>query len=184
MSKIIAGRFDRSVDADAALAELMREGFSRAEVGSFYVTPPGQHDLHPLGGDSDSDAGSRRAGWGAVAGAALGAAIGLVIGSLASAAYGWVFALIAAGLGAYVGSFLGAMNKVGGGRAHEATREHPVEPAGGTMIAVCVDRDRGLESRAVGILRRHGAHDLGRADGDWRDGDWRDFDPRSPLGAV
>ncbi len=43
MSKIIAGRFDKTVDADAALEALRREGFTREEVDSFYVSPPGQH---------------------------------------------------------------------------------------------------------------------------------------------
>ena len=183
MSRIVAGRFDRSLDADAAVLNLQREGFAPGEVSSFYVTPPGQHDMHPLGGDVHSDAGSRHAGWGAILGAVLGAAVGLVVGSLATAAYGPVAALIGAGLGAYVGSFMGAMSKVRHGRRRDATREHPAEAAGGRMIAVCVDR-AGMEERAVTVLRRYGARDLGRAQGDWRDGDWRDFDPRSPLAAV
>lgn len=183
MSRIVAGRFDRSIDADAAVLNLQREGFVPGEVSSFYVAPPGQHDAHPLGGDSDSDAGSVRAGWGAIIGAVAGAAIGLVLGSLASAAYGPVAALIAAGLGAYMGSFVGAMAKVRHGRKRDATVEHPVQAAGGRMIAVCVDR-AGMEERAVTVLRRYGARDIGRTQGEWRDGDWRDFDPRSPLAAV
>jgi hypothetical protein len=51
------------------------------------------------------------------------------------------------------------------------------------MIAVNVDRIE-MEPRAVEILRRHGARDLGRTQGEWRDGSWRDFDPRTPLGAA
>jgi hypothetical protein len=31
MSRIVAGRFDRSIDADAALAALQREGFRSGE---------------------------------------------------------------------------------------------------------------------------------------------------------
>jgi len=183
MSRIIAGKFDRTLDADAALASLEREGFVPGEVSSFYLPPSGQLACYPLGGDADSDAGSRRAGWGAAIGAAAGGAVGLVIGSLASAAYGPVAALIAAGIGAYVGSFIGAMAKVRGASADEAAREHPLGASGGRVIAVCVDRPR-MEERAVAVLRRCGAHDIGRAEGDWRDGDWRDFDPRSPLAAV
>jgi hypothetical protein len=53
----------------------------------------------------------------------------------------------------------------------------------GRMIAICVDR-AGSEDRAIALLRRHGASDLGRAPGQWRDGAWRDFDPRSPLATV
>jgi len=183
MSRIVAGRFDRSIDAEAALLNLQREGFVPGETSSFYVAPPGQHDAHPLGGDSDSDAGSLHAGWGAMLGAIAGACIGLVLGSLASAAYCPVAALIAAGLGAYVGSFIGAMAKVRHGRKRDATLEHPAQAAGGRMVAVCVDR-AGMEARAVTVLRRYGARDIGCTQGDWRDGDWRDFDPRSPLAAV
>ena len=59
MSRIVAGRFDRSVDADAALDALKRDGFSRTEVDAFYVGPPGQNARTPIGGDTQSDAGSR-----------------------------------------------------------------------------------------------------------------------------
>src|SRR5438876_1081623 len=47
MSRIVAGRFDRSVDADAALDMLKRDGFSRSEVDAFYVGPPGQNARTP-----------------------------------------------------------------------------------------------------------------------------------------
>jgi len=62
MSTIVAGRFDRSVDADAALEALKRNGFMRDEVDSFYVGPPGQNARTPIGGDTYSDAGSAAAG--------------------------------------------------------------------------------------------------------------------------
>jgi hypothetical protein len=152
MSRIVAGRFDRSIDADATLAELQRSGFRSGEYESFYVPPPGQHGSLPLGGDAHSDAGSRKAGWGTA-------------------------------LGAYIGSFAGGIFRLRGAAPAESTPEHPVESAGGRMIAVNVDRVE-MEPRAVDILRRHGARDLGRTQGEWRNGSWRDFDPRSPLGAA
>jgi len=70
-----------------------------------------------------------------------------------------------------------------GGRAAEATAEHPVEPRGGRMIAVCVDRP-GTERLAIEALRAHNARDVGRTEGEWRDGGWRDFDPRTPLATI
>jgi hypothetical protein len=184
MTRIVAGRFDRTLDADAALKALEREGFALLEIDSFYVSPPGQNDLTPFGGDAPhSSAGSRQAG--------IGAAIGAVIGGLVGLAAGWVLQLemngitllLAAGLGAYLGSFAGAMARVRGGRRSEASVEHPVEPRGGRMIAVNVER-AGTEARAVAVLRRHRARDIGRTEGDWRDGSWRDFDPRRPLAAL
>jgi hypothetical protein len=183
MSRIVAGRFDNSIDADAALGELPRAGFRSGEFESFYVSPPGQHDRHPLGGDVDSDAGTRKTGWGAVLGALVGAVIGLIAGTLVSGHYGVLVVLLAAGLGAYVGSFIGGMVQSGGARPEHATVEHPMESAGGRMIAINVDRPE-MQLRAVDLLRRHHARDIGRAQGDWRNGSWKDFDPRSPLGAI
>ena len=183
MSKIIAGRFDKTLDADAAVEALRREGFRPEEIDSFYVAPPGQNAMTPLGGDAPhASAGSKHAGMGAVAGAGAGGLLGMLITYLVAGDYGAVVILFGAGLGAYVGSFLGAMRKVRGGRRSEATVEHPVEPKGGRTIAVNVDR-AGTDVRAVKVLREYGARDLGRAQGTWRNG-WKDFDPRSPLAAV
>jgi hypothetical protein len=180
VSKIIAGRFDKTLDADAAIEALRREGFRPEEIDSFYVAPPGQNAMTPLGGDApQASAGSRFAGVGAIAGALLGGLIGMLIGFLVARDYGAVVVLFGAGVGAYVGSFLGTMRKVRGGQPHEATVEHPVEPKGGRMIAVNVDR-AGMDARALKVLREFGARDIGRAHGTWRDG-WKDFDPRAPL---
>ena len=180
MSRIIAGRFDRSVDADAALETLKREGFSRQEVDAFYVSPPGQNAMTPLGGDAPhSSEGSRKAGLGAAVGVAVGLAAGLIIGSLIGAHA----VLLACGLGALVGAFAGTMITLRGGNRRLASVEHPVEGRGGRMIAVCVDR-AGTEALAARILRANNAREVGRAEGVWRDGSWRDFDPRQPLATV
>ena len=179
MSRIVAGRFDRTLDADAALEALKREGFSRGEVDAFYVGPPGQNAMTPLGGDAPhSSEGSRRGG----IGAAIGLAVGLIAGFVGAIDLGAPTVPLAALLGALVGAFAGALASFHGGERRYASVEHPVEPHGGRMIAICVDRPN-TERAAVDILRRHNARDVGRAEGQWRDG-WRDFDPRNPLAAV
>jgi hypothetical protein len=183
MSKIVAGRFDRSIDADAALAALQREGFRSGEYESFYVPPPGQNQKTPLGGDSYSDAGAKKAGIGGGTGALIGAGIGGAAGAIAAGEFGVIAILLGAGLGAYIGSFAGSMSKMRDAKPRESTKEHPAEPAGGRMIAVNVDRPE-MEPRALEVLRRHRARDVGRAEGTWRDGSWRDFDPRRPLSAA
>jgi hypothetical protein len=184
MARIVAGRFDRTVDADAALAALAREGFGEQDIDSFYVGPPGQHAMTPMGGDAPhSSAGSAGAGHAAAIGAGIGALVGALAGALLAEEFGMVAVVLAAALLAYIGSFAGAMAYVRGGRRNEASIEHPVEPRGGRMIAVNVERP-GSEARAIAVLRRHNARDLGRAQGDWRDGSWRDFDPRAPLATV
>jgi hypothetical protein len=183
MSRIVAGRFDRTVDADAALEALKREGFSRGEVDAFYVGPPGQHAMRPLGGDAPhSSEGSRRGGVGAAVGAVIGLAVGIVAGLVGAIDLGPPTVPLGAVLGALVGAFAGALASLHGGQRRYASVEHPVEPHGGRMIAICVDR-AGTERIAVDVLRAHNARDLGRAEGQWRDG-WRDFDPRNPLAAV
>jgi len=180
MSRIIAGRFDATIDADAAIETLRREGFNRDEIDSFYVAPAGQNAMTPLGGDAPhASAGSRFAGFGALAGAVIGGLAGMLIGMAIDSRYGAVAVLFAAGVGAYVGSFLGAMRKVRGGTRAEASVEHPVEPKAGRVIAVNADRP-GMDERALRVLREFGARDVGRADGIWRNG-WKDFDPRAPL---
>src|SRR4051812_36698400 len=137
MSRIVAGRFDRSIDADAALEALKREGFPRHEVDAFYVSPPGQNAMTPLGGDAPhSSEGSRKAGTGAAIGALGGLAAGLIVGSLIGAHA----VVLACGLGALVGAFGGAMTMLRAGQRALATVEHPVESRGGRMIAICVDR--------------------------------------------
>ena len=183
MSRIICGMFDRSIDADAALETFKREGFERAEVDAFYVSPPGQHAMTPVGGDANSSEGSREAGPAAAIGAVAGAVVGAAAGMVFSGDLGLVIVPLGAGLGAYVGSFAGAMSRVRGGRRDQATREHPVEPQGGRMIAICVDR-AGMDKKAIDILKANGARDVRRAEGQWANGSWRDFDPRAPLAAV
>jgi hypothetical protein len=184
MSNIVAGRFERSLDADAALDALRRDGFSQAEIDAFTLMPPGQHALGPMGGgDVHSDAGAHGAGTTAAIGAALGLVVGLVIGSIVSLRLGAPALWIIGGVGALMGAFAGVMRKLHDPRPSEHSREHPVEMPAGRMIAVCVDR-AGSEPRAIDVLRRNGARDVGRAQGQWRDGTWRDFDPRSPLATV
>jgi hypothetical protein len=183
MSLIVAGRFDRTLDADAALEALKREGFSRTEVDAFYVGPPGQNARTALGGDAPhSSEGSRHGGTAAAIGAVIGLIVGLIVGFLGAIDLGRPTIPLAGLLGALVGAFGGALASFHGGRRPLASVEHPVEPKGGRMIAVCVDR-AGTERAAIDVLRRHNARDMGRAEGQWRDG-WRDFDPRNPLGAV
>jgi len=50
MANIVAGRFEQQTDADAAIAELTRQGFARDEVTSFFVNPPGEHAKFLIGG--------------------------------------------------------------------------------------------------------------------------------------
>jgi hypothetical protein len=57
-STIIAGRFSIQSQVTGAVEALHREGFSADHISSFYVNPPGQHDLYRYGGDLDRSHGA------------------------------------------------------------------------------------------------------------------------------
>jgi hypothetical protein len=181
MSKIVAARFKDLAGAQAALNALSGQGFMQTEFQSFYVNPGGQHDLAPLGGDAHSDEGAKKADEGAVRGAMIGGCVGLLAGIAAHFLVldNLIAVLAGAGLGAYVGSLIGALSKLRAGREQRATAAHPVARDAGQMVAIQVDRP-GAESRAIETLKRYGASDIERTEGEWRGGDWKDFDPRIP----
>lgn len=180
MSKIVAARFNDGAGVQAVLNALPGQGFLQTEFQSFYINPEGQHALQPLGGDAHSDEGARHADEGAIRGAVIGGCVGLLAGIVAHLLLDNLIAVLAgAALGAYVGSLIGALSKLRSGAKHRATVEHPVERGPGQMVAIQVDRP-GTEARAIETLRRYGAHDIERTEGEWRAGDWKDFDPRVP----
>jgi hypothetical protein len=51
------------------------------------------------------------------------------------------------------------------------------------MVAVNV-RDEDAERIAIETLREQGAHDIERAQGEWKDGEWKDFDAVAPPELV
>jgi len=183
MSTIVAGRFDTAAQVLAVQKDLSAAHFGRHEFASYYVNPPGQHGLYPLGGDVAADASATEAGGGAVAGAAIGGAAGLAIGGLAAAVVpvaGAVAAVAASGVGAYVGSLFGALNKLQDAPPAPDMLRAPLEAGAGPMVAICVDRP-GTEQIARAALHKHGAHAIERSEGRWEQGDWKDFDPRAPA---
>ena len=180
MARIVAARFENLAGAQSALAALAGQGFDQSEYQSFYVNPEGQHALHPMGGDSRSDEGARKADRGAIRGAVIGACAGLLVGIVFHVLLDSLVAVLAgAAIGAYVGSLLGALSRLRAGDPRRATLSHPVERDPGPMVAIQVDRP-GTETRAIETLRRCGAREIERTEGEWRAGNWKDFDPRVP----
>ena len=183
MSTILAGRFDTTAQVLAVLSDLDQAHLAKDEFASYYVNPPGQHGLYPLGGDHFADARAKHAGGGAATGATLGGATGLLLGGVAAAvvpAAGAVAMAAGGGVGAYVGSLLGALNKLEDG---SNLPDSPQEAGAGPMVAICVDRP-GTEQVARATLHRHGAHAIERMEGCWENGDWKDFDPTASADAL
>lgn len=185
MARIIAGRFHTQAEADAVLHALSAAGLERSDYTSFYTSPPGQHDLQPLGGDAEHHSeGTKHAGKTAAAGSAIGGVAGLAVGTAAAAAMAPGFTAIAAAAGAGVGAYAGALaGGLTGSRQSDpqaATPEEPAELDAGVIVAVHVDSEDS-ENRAIRVLREQRALDLERAEGEWRDGSWADFDPRRSV---
>jgi hypothetical protein len=183
MTTIIAARFQKDVDAEETKQALRRAGFREDELQSFFVGPPGRHDLYPVGGDAHHDEGTKRSGSSAVVGGAVGGVCGLAAGAAVSTlmpAY-WIPLLLAGlGIGAYVGALIGALRAARHGKAEKASLEEPVEEPGGITLAVNAERPFGVPM-ALAAMRRHGAHKVVKTEGEWKDGAWQDFDPRLPL---
>ncbi|MDX5410519.1 MAG: hypothetical protein LPJ94_09890 [Thauera sp.] len=176
MHIIIAGHFAHVEHLNEATAELDSRGFARENYAAYFLNPPGQHGLYVIGGDAQSDEGTRASGKTASAAAVAGGAAGAVVGSPA----GPIGALAGAGVGAYLGAFIGALKGTRTPDPEHATRDHPAEPPGGPMLAVRVD-NADTEAAVVDIFDRCQARQIDRTHGEWRDGSWLDFDPRKPI---
>lgn len=178
MSTIIAGRFQQQASIEEATEELVRAGFARECIASFFVNPPGQHDAYPIGGDHAESAGAHTSRKGVVKGAATGA----VVGAAATAFLGPVGSVTGALLGAHVGGLMGSLSEMKergetGEHGEDADNAMPIRKSG-LMLAVSVS-DHDNEDHAIHVLRSLGAEDIERAEGTIRDGDWTDFDPIS-----
>lgn len=183
MSTIIAGHFQLQDEiADARLA-LLGAGFAAHRISSFYVNPPGQHDIYELGGDHDKSPGAKDTDEGVVQGGATGAVAGALAGAATIPVAGPIGPVVGALVGAHVGS-LYSLHKTRerGEPEDDGSNQRPPRKSG-MLIAVAVD-DEQQAGRALDILRRLNAHDLERAEGTIAGGDWRDFNPNSlPLPA-
>ncbi|HEX9275802.1 MAG TPA: hypothetical protein VGA51_05305 [Casimicrobiaceae bacterium] len=184
MPNIVAGRFEQQTDADAAIAELMRQGFARDRVSSFFVNPPGEHAKSVLGGDREASPGAETAGTGAVAGAAIGGAVGIGLGLAATPVVGTVAVPTAGGIGAYMGALAGALGKMEDSPAETRPyAETPPEVRHGGIVVAAFAPEPEQRATALEVLQASGAQDIETAEGHWHDGQWTDFDPVAPPGA-
>jgi hypothetical protein len=184
MPNIVAGRFEQQTDADAAIAELMRQGFASDQVTSFFVNPPGEHAQFPIGGDREASPGAKEAGTGAVTGAAVGGAVGIGLGLAATPIVGPVAVPTAGGVGAYVGALAGALGKMEDSPSDTLPyAEPPPEVRHGGILVAAFAPEPEQRATALEVLQASGAKDIETAEGHWRDGKWIDFDPVAPPGA-
>lgn len=180
MTTIIAGRLQEQDQIQQAIAQLAEAGFAKREISSFYVSPPGRHDVSLLHNERIETIGTREVGGGtggAVKGAVTGGVIGTAVGAAGTPLVGPISTAAGALLGAYVGSLVGAVAKMKEKGEAEADTTHPQpQRRSGMMIAVCAD-DAEREQVALAVLRRLGADQLERTRGTISDSEWKDFDP-------
>ena len=181
MANIIAARFDTQAQADSALAALRSAGVAATDSTSFFLNPPGQHAIHPVGGDAHHSEGTKDVPKGAAKAATIGSITGLALGTATGAALGEpgftaAGAIAGAGVGGFVGSLVGGVSSARQSDADQSSREEPAERASGIIVAVSAGSV--AEDELVRVLRAQGALEIERAQGEWRDGTWADFDPR------
>ncbi|WP_334188406.1 hypothetical protein [Noviherbaspirillum sp.] len=182
MSTIIAGRFELQTQAEEVMMELMRLGFPREHLSSFFVNPAGQHGAYPIGGDRAMSPGAKESDKSVATGAAVGAAIGVaatpVLGPVGTVTGG----LLGAHLGGLVGGLSGMKEQGDQGNEHDVENVLPQRKAG-MLVAVRVQDDDHMND-VINLFRSMGAEDLERAEGTLENGDWADFDPIAPVALI
>lgn len=178
MTKIIAGMFEQQAQAQHAIDEILRAGFSEDQVSSFYLNPNGQHGTYPLGGDHDKSSGAENTAPGRTAGMATGGAVGAAVGAITTPLTGPLGAITGAFVGAHIGSVAGTLANMKDDGEDAAGHKVRVRHAG-MVVAVSVP-DAQLEERAIDALRTVGASDIEYSEGTIENGDWSDFDPSLP----
>jgi hypothetical protein len=172
MATIIAGRFLQQDEVQQAIVAVENAGFVSGRISSFYVNPPGQHDMYPVGGDRDESPGAEDSDKGSAAGIGAGGAVGAAVGAVAMPVMGPVGAITGALVGAHLGSLVGSLSQT------EDAENIPDVRHSGMLVAVAVNNPE-EEQRAIDALLAAGGNDLERATGQIVDGDWTDFDPLS-----
>jgi hypothetical protein len=190
MTTIITGSFQQQDQAQEAIVELVRSGFSTDQTTSFFVNPPGQHDRYPIGGDEDESPGTQHTAKAALSGAAVGGAVGVAVGLATLPVLGPGATIAGAGAAAYAGSLVGALGHLHdatGPDDEAATQKHKDSEAprrkSGMLVAVCAPTST-QQATAICVLRARGAADIEQAEGTFTAGQWSDFNPLTAVTLV
>jgi hypothetical protein len=188
MPDIIAGKIETQERAERVVAALREGGVTAGDIQTFYVNPPGQHATYRAGGDPGARGAAPGAAAGAVIGAAAGAAAGAATASVVAPLIAPAVLVGLTGAGAHVGGLAGALSGTRDAEEEKSATESadPEREAAtrraGLMVAVRVNSE--IQPLVIDILRREGAEDIERAEGQWRDGSWVDFDPLQPPSKI
>jgi hypothetical protein len=191
MTRTVVALFDDFNDANAALRELVDNGFSRDDISLMASDQKGEYGryIETSGEDVEASGAAQGAGVGAGIGAAIGGLGGLLIGlgaltipgigpviaagPLAAALTGLAGAGAGAVAGGVAGGLIGALGDMG---VPEETAQYYAEGVrrGGHLVtARAADH---LTDRAVEILNRHNPVDVNERAAQWRQEGWRGFE--------
>jgi len=154
----VVGVFDSRVQADRAVSELFRAGFSDSQVGLVH------RQVTDLDADQTTNDEVENTGLGAATGAAAGASVGALVGwgvlsgmipVVGPALFAGTLGVLAsnAAAGAGVAGIVGALT--GWGVSDEHAKDYESQVAAGRAIVTVTAGARFAEARA--ILREHGA---------------------------
>ncbi|CAN5441760.1 hypothetical protein BH11PSE11_BH11PSE11_30460 [soil metagenome] len=180
MTHIIAGRMQQQDQVEHAISRLIEAGFSEDQITSFYVNPPGQHDMFPLGGYRDKSPGAKESDEGMARGAAAGGAIGAAVGIASAPVTGPVGTAVGALVGAHIGSLVGSLSEMKEKGEGEVGGENADLPRRSGMVVAVGVSDPAKEDDIIEVLESIGADQIELAEGTIVDGNWEDFNPLQP----
>lgn len=155
MATILAARLQLQNQVDEAIAQLSQAGFAPGKMTAFYVNPPGQHAVYPIGGDRFQSPGKP----------VLGERADVHVETL-------------------VDSFLPGQRPQAPAADPDTDSTESVElRKSGMLVAVEVD-DQAGQDRAIALFSSLGAVVIETAQGKIVDSEWRDFDPLSEPNYV
>jgi len=187
MARTVIALYDDRAEAQAAVQDLVNNGFSRDVISLL------AHDTH--GESYISHEGHERAASPVASGASIGAASGAAIGGLGGLLLGLgvfaipglgplvaagpvVAALTGAGVGAVAGGLIGALTGLGVPKEEAEVYAEGVRRGGMVVTLQAADDQADL---AAAILRRHNAVDVHLRGEEWRKAGWTGYDPNAPA---
>jgi uncharacterized protein (TIGR02271 family) len=185
MAKTVIGLFDNRAEAQSVVQELLGEGFQRDAISVMSKKLEGQDTKKGEAVayvEEDGEEQIKDMAIGAGTGAAIGGLAGLLLSltSLAIPGIGPVLAagplaavIAGAGIGATAGGLISGLTRLG---VPEDDANYYAEGVrrGGTLISVEAADDKA--SRAVAIMKQHGAVEIDKRASQWRDEGWSGFD--------
>lgn len=189
-NETVAGLFDSTAHAVAALEDFVVNGFERNDMTLIANNVSGEYDRyfddegHVIAGDKDNTTVGEAATAGGGIGAALGGAGGVLMGlgllvipgiGPALAAGPIIAGLVGAGAGAVLGGVAGAL--VGSGLPKERAEEYAEGVRrGGTLLLVHTEKGEPADL-AYRLMNSHDPVDIDARARDWRETGWSGFDP-------